>query len=953
LRSSALVLPQQSSLLDRETHGNLSENSFTGISFNPRHFLRYNPRVSTMEDLMDGNRQSLMLIALVLLCIPFSTELRASSRLGPSSLGHETRVEATLARHLDGERIASWLDTLAPGTLEHEAAEWILAWLPHSDLALLDLPLLREHVEIAAASYREAPWREELPRELWLHYIVPHRVSQEPAQPWRRVIREELWPRVKDAATMEEAALAVNRWCREQATFKSTSGRDQGPLTTMARGIGRCEEEMILTICALRAVGIPARSCATPYWSFTDNNHAWVETWADGRWWYLGGCEPDRCLDRAWFTNSARRTGFVRSVGYGEFDPAPEPLYRAEDGSTLVNTTGVYTEPIYVTATLGGRFADAEQQEIHVNVLNFGSLRPVARFESGTTIALGPGEYAFTAGSEDELLLEVAGGRSGDTVAITLDESDRYDLAASPGFWLRYPESDARPARDEDLVSDEEDARLNRAIARRDGDRAKLRTPDEAERALLEALPEDQRTRFEAALELPFERASTLFLLLERYPDGAGREDLLAFLDACDDKDLLELGEVGVRSHIDGARAVRRRLETVGLALPDSIYTQGILPCRIAREPGGPWRDALPLLPLATDAQGSLLTILDAWTAGTELAEVGFFGAPLDPAQCWALGLGGERDLQVGLVGLLRRNGFPARWRHGKVEAWLGEWQGLDAEAGRVIEPESEGGEESGTGMMDIVITRGGEPYPTAESYRHFNVARPEDGWLASPWWDPRQGEQEWDAGEFVLCSANRVPGGSIYGRLRGFTVKAGESTRVELPLDLGPGWDPEGVFTKDLPWPHVLNVLHSMQENTGGGRAALSSIHEREDCLIFVYEAGEPATRMLDALVKVRDRLRNAGVTILFVAAGERIASETLTSTGFAPHLYGEVYHRHFTTQILEVIWQDSHEFWETVPLVILKLDDEIRYYRSGFNTSVDQDLHMVMDLLGSADAP
>jgi len=893
----------------------------------------------------------LVLLFAALILLPCGAQ--AASKANDPEVALEDRVEATLARHLDGERIAGWLDTLEPGSLEHDAAEWILAWLPLSDLVELDLPLLREHVELAAESYRLAPWQGELPRDLWLRFVVPHRVSQEPAQRWRSAIRDELWPRVKDAPTMELAALAVNRWCREQATFKSTSGRDQGPLTTIARGIGRCEEEMILTICALRAVGIPARSCATPYWSFTDNNHAWVETWADGRWWYLGGCEPDRCLNRAWFTQSASRTGFVRSVGYGEFDPSPEPLYRAEDGSTLVNTTAVYTDPIYVTATLGGRFADADEPDIRVNVLNFGSLRPVAKFASGETIALGPGEYAFTAGSEEELLLEVAGGRSGEEIAITLDETDLYDLDASPGFWLRYPESDARPARDEDLVSDEEDERLKRAIARADGDRVKLRTPDEAERALLDTLPDDQRERFEAALELPFERASTLFLLLESYPEGAGRENLLAFLDACDDKDLLELGGEGVRSHIDGARAVRRRLETAGLAFPDSIYAQGILPCRIAREPGDPWRDALPLLPLGPDAQGSLQAILDAWAERTELAEVGFFGAPLNPAQSWNLGLGSKRDLQVGLVGLLRRNGIPARWRHGRVEAWLGEWLTLDAEAGHVIEPEGEDGEESGSGRVDIVITRGGEPYPAAESYRHFNVARPEDGWLASPWWDPRQGEQQWDAGDFVLCSANRVPGGSIYGRLRGFTVKPGESTRVELPVDLGPGWNPEGIFTKDLPRPHVLDVLHSMQENTGGGRAALSSIHEREDCLIFVYEAGEPATRMLDALVKVRDRLRNAGVTMLLVAAGERIPPETLTSTGFAPHFYGEVYHRHFTTQILEIIWQDSHEFWETVPLVILKLDDEIRYYRSGFNTSVDQDLHMVMDLLGSADAP
>ena len=876
-------------------------------------------------------RRLVLLSAILLLLLP-NTILAASKR-GTQNGDLDARVEATLSRHLDGERIGHWLVTLAPGSLERDAAEWILAWLPLSDLVDLDLPLLREHVELAAATYREAPWRDKLPRELWLHFVVPHRVSQEPAQCWRGVIRDELWPRVKDADNMEAAALAVNRWCREQATFKPTSGRDQGPLTTMARGIGRCEEEMILTISALRAAGIPARSCATPYWSFTDNNHAWVETWADGRWWYLGGCEPDRCLNRAWFTNSARRTGFVRSVGYGEFDPAPEPLYRAEDGSTLVNTTAVYTDPIFVTAELGGRFAQADEREIRVNVLNFGSLRPVAKFDAGETIALGPGEYAFTAGSEEELLLEVAGGRSGDEVSITLDGADLYDLAASPGFWLRYPESDARPARDEDLVSDEQDAAMKRAVAAREGDRAKLREPDAAEREIIEALPDEQRARFEAALELPFERVSDLFLLLARYPEGGGREDLLAFLDACDDKDLLELGEIGVRSHIDAARAARGRLEAVGLALPDSIYAEGILPCRIAREPGGPWRDGLPLLPLGTDARGSLQKLLDAWAERSERVEVGFFGAPLNPAQCWTLGLGGKRDLQVGLVGLLRRNGFPARWRHGKVETWLGEWLELDEESGRIVEAGGDDGEKSGSGRVTIVVTRGGEPYPAAESYRHFNVARPKAGWLESPWWDPRQGEQEWDAGEFVLSTANRVPGGSIHGRLRAFTVRPGESTRVELPLDLGPGWDPEGLF---LTGPSAEALDAALGARSLGA----------EGVLTFLFPAGEPAARMIEALGRIRPRLEEMGIALrpVLVGDGDRGHwSIALREAGFETNLEKS------STDAVGALLSEAGE--EPAPVVELLLSGDRLYSRRGFDTALDANLHMVLDL--AAESP
>jgi transglutaminase-like putative cysteine protease len=870
-------------------------------------------------------RRSLLILA-ALLAFQYA-DLQAASRHRAPGAELQLRVETTLGSHLDGERIAAWLETLPTGTLERDAADWILAWLPLSDLAELDLPLLREHVEVAAESYRDAPWREELPRDIWLHFVAPHRVSQEPAQAWRRAFRDELWPRVKDAENMEAAALAVNRWCREQATFKSTNGRDQGPLTTVARGIGRCEEEMILTISALRAAGIPARSCATPYWSFTDNNHAWVETWADGQWWYLGGCEPDRCLNRAWFTQSASRTGFVRSVAYGEFDPAPEPLYLAEEGSTIINSTSVYTDPIQATARLAGDWADPEGW-IRVNVLNFGSLRPVARIRSGDTIALGPGEYAFTAGDGETLLLETAGGRSGEAIDLTLDDDDRYDLAVSPGFWLRYPESDARPARDLDLVGDTERDRLKRNIAHRDGDRAKLRAPGEAEIGLLAALPPEQRERFDRALEKPFTHVSTLFALLEDYPDGANREALLAFLDAADDKDLLELDGAGIRSHIDAALEIRDRL---GLAMPDSIFAEGLLACRIAREPGGSWREALPLLAQSGDSHAFLQSILDHWADRTSSEERGFFGAPLNPAQSHALGRGTERDLKVGLVGLLRRNGFPARYRHGKVETWLGEWLGLDALKGEVQEAGGEG--ESGEmGRLEITMTRGGDPYSQAESYRHFNVARPKEGWLESPWWDPAQGEQDWDAGDFILSSASRVPGGSIYGRLRAFTVEAGGITRVELPVDIAAGWEPGDTFFSG---PTVALFSEAV---------ASAGLIATGNQLTLLFERGEPALRMIEAHGRLAPRLADLGIVsrAILVADGDQAEEAksllvTLRSSGFS-----EI--GHLPREAVEA-WQEGQEL---EPIASLEVNGVTRYLRSGFDTAMDGNLHMVLDLYG-----
>lgn len=867
------------------------------------------------------------LLAVILYCVP-APGWAGSKEVPIQSAELRARIEDTLAHHVDGAEITAWLAQLEKGTLEREAAEWILAYLPTADLIALRLPLLQEHVQFAVHAYRHAPWRDQLPRELWLRFVAPHRISQEPLQAWRGRFFREIWPRVKDAPSMELAALEVNRWCREYVTFKSTSRRDMAPLTTMARGLGRCEEEMILTIAALRSVGIPARSCATPYWTFCDNNHAWVEAWADGHWYYLGGCEPGRCLNEAWFTGPARRAGFVRSVGYGEFAPLNEPLYRAEDGSTLINSTGVYTDPFTLTVHLED--PAEEDVRVYINVLNFGSLRPLASVDVDRSIALGPGEYAVTAAGSDSarsLLLRTVRGRPGEEIEITLTDGNRYDLAGSPGFWLRYPEADQAPRRELDLVTPEIKSLHDLRIRARDEDRHKLRTPGAREQALLDSLDGAARECFAAVMDLPYERVSTIFLLWEHYAALGAGETLLAFLERADDKDLLELSEADIRGHIDAALEVRNRLDAVGLTIPDSLFDDCILPARIAYEAGGNWRPGLPFIPLGEDPRESLMQLLAAYRGRIEKVERGFFGHLMPPDDCWALGLGSEIEMATTLVGLLRRNGFPARWRHGIVEIWLGEWIRLDPETGEVHASEETADAER-PGVLEITITRGGLPYEQAQAYTHFNVSRPKEGYLESPWWEPRLGLQEWDPGTFVLCSALRVPGGSIYGRLREFMIAAGETTRVSLPVDIDPtGWDLRAALVADIATAAIDSLLDA---------AAITGTPPPSHGLYFFFAPGEPATRMITALGRLQPRLVQLDLPFCPVLVGNADPTPWRTALSEAG-LNSE----------LRVNRARAAEEFE--PIVLLHATGEIILLRRGFDSAIDATAHLALDILAA----
>ena len=101
--------------------------------------------------------------------------------------------------------------------------------------------------------------------------------------------------------------LEVNHWCHEKAVYKPSDARTKLSFGNGTYRHGRCGEESTLLVAALRSVGIPARQVYTPRWAHTDDNHAWVEAWADGKWYFLGACEPEPVLNLGWFNAPASR----------------------------------------------------------------------------------------------------------------------------------------------------------------------------------------------------------------------------------------------------------------------------------------------------------------------------------------------------------------------------------------------------------------------------------------------------------------------------------------------------------------------------------------------------------------------------------------------------------------------------------------------------------------------
>ena len=197
------------------------------------------------------------------------------------------------------------------GLTEEEALLCRLAYgtLPASDAAV-PLDTMLGYVRHALFLRRESPFAGAIPEEQFLHFVFYPRINSEDITDCRAFFYEKLAERIQ-GMSQTEAILEINRWCAEQVTYQASNDRTESPLTAYHSGIGRCGEESAFTVTALRSVGIPARQIYVPFWAHCDDNHAWVEAFSDGKWYFLGACEPEPILNRGWFTDASSRAPIV------------------------------------------------------------------------------------------------------------------------------------------------------------------------------------------------------------------------------------------------------------------------------------------------------------------------------------------------------------------------------------------------------------------------------------------------------------------------------------------------------------------------------------------------------------------------------------------------------------------------------------------------------------------
>lgn len=315
---------------------------------------------------------------------------------------------------------------------EKEALTFLYAYMATADVTDYTTSFYLKNVRSSFATREQMAWGRNVPELLFRHFVLPVRVNNENLDSSRWVFYNELKDRVR-GLSMKEAILEVNHWCHEKVTYQPSDARTSSPLASIRSAYGRCGEESTFTVAALRSVGIPARQVYTPRWAHTDDNHAWVEAWADGEWYFLGACEPEAVLNLGWFNAPASRAMLMHTRAFGDYN-GPEEVVLRTNNFTEINLIDNYAK----TARIDFRVDDGNGNPVEGAKVEFKIYNYAEFYTAVTKYTDSEGKTFLTSGLGDLLVWASKNNRYGfakasfgkdRTIEIVLDRSTDGDLA--------------------------------------------------------------------------------------------------------------------------------------------------------------------------------------------------------------------------------------------------------------------------------------------------------------------------------------------------------------------------------------------------------------------------------------------------------------------------------------------------------------------------------------------
>lgn len=813
-------------------------------------------------------------------------------------------------------------------TEEREAMEFLYGAMSTTDAGDYDGEFFLDNVRMSLRARREMPWGRYIPEDLFRHFVLPVRVNNERLDEFRMIYYDTLRNRVA-GMSLHDAALEVNHWCHEKATYTPSDSRTSSPLAVMRTAEGRCGEESTFTVAAMRAVGIPARQVYTPRWAHTDDNHAWVEVWVDGKWSFLGACEPEPELNVAWFNQPAARAMLMHTCVFGDYR-GPEDVIRRTKCFTEINVVGNYAPVRRATV----RVEDADGKAVpgatvEFKIYNYGEFCTVVTMTSGDS-----GEVVLHTGLGDMMVWASHEGRFGvakldsENLAVRLDRKDGDAIEMVED--ITPPAEGEIPAR----VS-EEAAALNKVrLAREDSIRMAYTATFMTEEKCSEYDPEVRRLLVAAK-----GNHGEVKEFIDGVPE-ADRARAVAMLRSLSQKDLRDTP----------CEVLSDALASTPAGELTDEYVRYVLCPRIASEFLRPYRTAIreALAPETGDAPTAADLI--KWTrdnidSADEYNPRRLQGTPAGVLRCRRAD-GVSRG--IFFVAACRSFGLPARvdGMTGKVQYLSdGEWIDVLLD-GPVAERERR------VGYMRMTYDKTADPSLTdPDYYRHFTLSKIEEGRCRLLGFDGGDATElgadasagrfsrsfTLDEGYYMLTSGRRMASGKVLSRAVTFRIVEGETTDVELVMRRA---------DDDVSVLGFMDAEKRYMPDGGEEEVSLLSTTGRGYFLVAVMGSGdEPTNHALRDLASMAGALKEWGRPVVVLSPSAEDAAK------FDRKMMGDVeahYGVDIDGKVRGMICDGCNSSQRTLPVVaVCDSFGRIVYFSQGYNTSLGEQLNSVIHKL------
>ena len=750
-------------------------------------------------------------------------------------------------------------DGLLPA--EREALEFLYAYMPLADVVDYPEDYYLDQVQTTFRIREEMGWK--VPEREFRHFVLPLRVNNENLDTSRVAFNREIAPRVK-GLSMKDAILEVNHWCHEKMTYQPSDARTSSPLASVMNALGRCGEESTFCVAALRSVGIPARQVYTPRWAHTDDNHAWVEAWADGAWHFIGACEPEPVLDLGWFNAPASRAMLMHTKVFGRYD-GPEEVVLESPNYTEVNLIDHYA----TTARVDFRVVDAagkpvEGARVDFCIYNYAEFYPaVSKYtdaDGRTFLSSGLGDLLVWASKDGAYGYAKCSFGKDKEVTVTLGQvpdTEAFDIVPPPEN-VRLPE-----------VTPTQRAENDRRFAYEDS----LRHAYEATFPTHEqALAFTQEHGYGHHMVFPIEWSRGNWRTIEAFMAQADEHDRVESLfQTLSRKDFHDITlENLLDSYNDHDAVMGPRVENEFLS-PYKAFFGNVEQLENLKNP----QDVVKWV-------RSNITVLDdpkAWSI------------PMSPIGVFESGVADPRSRGIFFVALARTRGIEAQKNpvNGKIQYRTdGDWLDVDFDGTgpAVAAPK---------GTLRLTYTPD-KVVDNPRYYSHFSLSKIENGRPRLMEFDEGEvdmgGGMDWahvfkkgyqlEEGRYLLVSGNRLSSGTVPVSMLFVEVVAGKETIAPLVLHASENEVPViGSFDAETKFTPVAlaktedgDVLEKpviSSEAEGGVEKSLLSVVGRGHYALALLEPGkEPTNHVLRDLAVAREKLEAWGRPIVLLCSSE-----------------------------------------------------------------------------------